>query len=364
MNIKIKMLNVKDGDAIIIYLHDKDRKFVILIDGGHGKYAPDIITTLTPILKDAGKEAPDLFVCTHYDSDHIVGLIRVFKHFYEQGARNSKLWIHTPIAGLSKLLETAAQMKKLLRPDVANLKYEDQAFLNEHKELLARKDAYLVIESYSEMKEFVDYLKANKIPYEEPFQKKNPIKEWPEIDVVGPRIEYYNRLFVEADRFFPRMLNEELKSSEQRIAEGSDPNATKRLIDPCKYLDEHGGKSITATNRASVIMLITVGDKKFLFTGDAGPESFEEAKAEADFKNLHWLKVPHHGSCNNLSTRWIKTFSPKHAYVSGSRHSDPEVIECLRKHKVEVKSTKDSGTGILTGYVKEHAVGSVVAISW
>lgn len=343
MKIKIKMLNVKDGDAIIVYLHDNKRKFVILIDGGHGKYASDIIVALTPVLKEAEKKAPDLFICTHYDSDHIVGFVRVFKHFYEQGARGSKLWIHTPIGALQKLLETMAQLKPLLNAEDKTLNYDQWRLLNEHREQLGHEDAQLIIESYSDMKDFVDFLKANQIAYEQPFKKKNPIEEWPEIELLGPRQEYYERLFfMEENRSFTRILNEQFDNSKRLITEETEADKKNRLADPCKYLDEHGGKSITATNRASVIMLITVNGKKFLFTGDAGIESFDEAKAEMEFKNIHWLKVPHHGSCNNLNTRWIETFSPKYAFVSGSRHSDPEVIECLRNHKAEVKSTKET----------------------
>lgn len=77
MEIKIEMLDIGDGDAIIIHLKRELENLIILIDGGNSKNVPKVLAKLDPILVESGKEGPDLIVCTHYDSDHIGGLKRI-----------------------------------------------------------------------------------------------------------------------------------------------------------------------------------------------------------------------------------------------------------------------------------------------
>jgi len=42
MKVEINVINVEDGDAIILMLTDNDRKSLILIDGGYKKYYPKV----------------------------------------------------------------------------------------------------------------------------------------------------------------------------------------------------------------------------------------------------------------------------------------------------------------------------------
>lgn len=81
MRIKILVLNVKDGDAIIVHLTKEEKNFILLIDGGHVGDADMIIKELNVFLSLANKKGPDLIICTHYDSDHIGGLKSIVNYY-------------------------------------------------------------------------------------------------------------------------------------------------------------------------------------------------------------------------------------------------------------------------------------------
>ena len=59
----------------------------MLVDGGHAGDAPVIIDELDSVLAKAGKKGPDLIICTHYDSDHIGGLMEIVKRYKNEIAQ-------------------------------------------------------------------------------------------------------------------------------------------------------------------------------------------------------------------------------------------------------------------------------------
>lgn len=70
-----------------------------------------------------GKSGPDLVVCTHYDSDHIAGLIDLIGHF---GADIGEVWVHEPPASL---IEGFTLTKTLLTKKVIPLDYCQKMFV-------------------------------------------------------------------------------------------------------------------------------------------------------------------------------------------------------------------------------------------
>ena len=117
MKITTKILGVKDGDAIIITLLKEKKNIVMLIDSGEKSYAPRVISELENALKQFGKTAPDLIVCTHYDSDHIGGMKDIISHFVKKGSKPGKVWLHKPNPAILKLFsdaDTYLQSKKSL----------------------------------------------------------------------------------------------------------------------------------------------------------------------------------------------------------------------------------------------------------
>jgi hypothetical protein len=127
--------------------------------------------------------------------------------------------------------------------------------------------------------------------------------------------------------------------------------------DYCEQLEKSSLENgVTATNMVSIVTLLEFDNKRFLFTGDSGIESYEPNSPnwKEKLKNLLFLIIPHHGSKNNSSYEMLSVFNPIHAFVSGkSSENRPSVfIEKCLKGKERLKTfevtNKESNTWYLS----------------
>ena len=98
-------------------------------------------------------------------------------------------------------------------------------------------------------------------------------------------------------------------------------------------------------NNSSVMIMLTYGEKKFLFTGDAEEE--EERTVTADIK-CDVLKVGHHGSSTSTGSAFLTAASPKYAVIScgtGNSYGHPhtETIDKLKKAGINIYRTDLQG---------------------
>ena len=103
------------------------------------------------------------------------------------------------------------------------------------------------------------------------------------------------------------------------------------------------------TNDYSIIIKLTVGNKTFLFTGDA-PTS---AILDSNPGHIDVLKLSHHGSRTGTTEQLIRKLSPTYAVVSYALdnsygHPMQSVLNALHKHSVEVWGTGANGTITIT----------------
>ena len=103
------------------------------------------------------------------------------------------------------------------------------------------------------------------------------------------------------------------------------------------------------TNDYSIIIKLTVGNKTFLFTGDA-PTS---AILDSNPGHIDVLKLSHHGSRTGTTEQLVHKLSPTYAVVSYAvdnsyGHPMQSVLNALRKHSVEVWGTGANGTITIT----------------
>jgi len=108
--------------------------------------------------------------------------------------------------------------------------------------------------------------------------------------------------------------------------------------------DVNGGD----TNMYSVVVKLTVGDNKFLFTGDF-PTTQENILLESgtDVK-VNFLKVAHHGSKYATSNAFLDVVSPSDAIISVAKnnsygHPNQEVLQRLLQHRVNILRTDEVG---------------------
>ena len=103
------------------------------------------------------------------------------------------------------------------------------------------------------------------------------------------------------------------------------------------------------TNDYSIIIKLTVGNKTFLFTGDA-PTS---AILDSNPGHIDVLKLSHHGSRTGTTEQLIRKLSPTYAVLSYALdnsygHPMQSVLNALHKHSVEVWGTGANGTITIT----------------
>lgn len=104
----------------------------------------------------------------------------------------------------------------------------------------------------------------------------------------------------------------------------------------------------TKENDRSVITMAKIGNRKFLFTGDA--EKATEADVLAEKLNIDCdvLKVGHHGSNSSSTAAFLKEASPKYAAISVGKdnmysHPSNKTIVALKNCGAEVYRTDKNG---------------------
>lgn len=104
----------------------------------------------------------------------------------------------------------------------------------------------------------------------------------------------------------------------------------------------------TKENNRSVITMAKIGNRKFLFTGDA--EKATEADVLAEKLNIDCdvLKVGHHGSNSSSTAAFLKAASPKYAAISVGKdnmysHPSNKTIVALKNCGAEVYRTDKNG---------------------
>lgn len=104
----------------------------------------------------------------------------------------------------------------------------------------------------------------------------------------------------------------------------------------------------TKENDRSIITMAKIGNKKFLFTGDA--EKATEADVLAEKLNIDCdvLKVGHHGSNSSSTSAFLKAASPEYAAISVGKdnmysHPSNKTIVALKNCGAEVYRTDKNG---------------------
>jgi len=106
-------------------------------------------------------------------------------------------------------------------------------------------------------------------------------------------------------------------------------------------------------NEDSVVLLLDVGGRRFLFTGDCtgGNESLVGSIC-ARGPPLYLLKVAHHGSRYSTGLGFLSETRPKFAVIcvgpNSYGHPTPETIAALKSEGTRIYSTQKNGTVTLT----------------
>lgn len=102
-------------------------------------------------------------------------------------------------------------------------------------------------------------------------------------------------------------------------------------------------------NDFSLVTMLTFGEKRFLFAGDAEAERLAELLAEDDLA-CDVLKMPHHGRMNENTAAFLDACAPKRVIIADSDKSpaDAELLELLAERNIDVFETKDGNIRIVS----------------
>lgn len=336
MKVEINMINVKDGDAIILMLKKEKKKALILIDGGYKKYYPKLKKRLEQVLPNFNNKI-DLIVCTHYDNDHLGGFEEVIEDYSQI---INEIWIHKISDTLS---DQIFKMKKELKEIKAN-----NEILDKFKNFSSVEDdsKALILEGYKDLLRVVEKLKLYGLESKiiEATRGQSLIG-FEEFKVISPTLSYYNDYLEELkkdglkeDIRYNVRENKMLLENFDKDDKAKEMREYLNLMNPCSKLETSSiENSVTATNMVSIVTLLEANNKKYLFTGDAGIETFETQEIlDDDLKNIDWLDLPHHGSKNNTSRKMLNHFNPKMVFVSGNGKANRPhylITNCLKQKR-------------------------------
>lgn len=321
MNIKIWVLDLGDADCCFVLLKKNDRKFFMVIDCGKPKHSQKIIDEIKVIFDNENIEHIDVLLLTHFDNDHVGGMKEVCTAF---GSQIRELWVN----GISETIKKPEKKKEYKSDSIMPSESDDlvgSMVFNAEDE-----KNKILIQTIEQEEALISEAKGLKIPIKKTVANSLPVPIFPEIQILGPTQEYLIKLYPQINDLNDFFVVETVTESIRELIPS----------DPFIYLDSIIKSNVTPVNLASVIILITIDDKKFLFSGDAGIKSFMEIPDyKEQLKGVYWLKVPHHGSINNINSDLIKLFSPSYAYISGKKYFSEVVAKCFTHIGSEVKVT-------------------------
>ncbi|MBR1123516.1 hypothetical protein JQ628_18475 [Bradyrhizobium lablabi] len=152
-------------------------------------------------------------------------------------------------------------------------------------------------------------------------------------------------------------LRKEWEKALQKPTKEARQAALQELFLPQKLMDS------SVANLSSIVVLVEVGGKKLLLTGDANGNDIVTAWGELDLGPapvLDVLKMPHHGSIRNCSEKFLRTFEAKHYVFSANGkfdNPDAPTLEALIKmhgnRDITMHFTNEDVTWKAPGYTLE-----------
>lgn len=302
---KINFLKAFNGDAIwISFMENKDPRNIIM-DGGIGDTYENRLRKKGDLFKVIEKikianQCIDLLVLTHFDDDHIGGLLRWMNKDKDAPKLIKKVWFNSG-------KEIAKKLNIKVNKDL-NIEIKEGA------------DDY-----YTSTKQgiaFEDYLSKNTL------WDGKIIKQDNEIDIFGLKFKILSPSMKKLER-----LLKLYKKEEDYFTSGGEYDFAKSLKD---FIDEESEPKFnfkeddSVPNGSSIAFIMEYNRKNFLFLGDAHPtEIIDGLKLFGFDKNnplkIDLMKISHHGSKYNTNLELLEIVKTNDYLIStnGTKHGLP-----------------------------------------
>lgn len=332
--VTLEALNAQAGDCLLLRYPGPDGKERLwIIDGGPKRDGEKNIYVWRDVLLPRLKEinpAPRLPVAlgmvSHIDDDHINGIQKLTDKLRNATAAQPKdvefarFWFNSfddlvgPKPASAAGEAATASLQSLVDP--ANVPGVD----DEH--------ATLIMQSVPQGNALASDLSALGLKGNKPVggfitakkgQKKIPI-DGAQVTILGPLQDRLDNLRDE----WAKALSKPDKAGRQA--------ALQSLFLPASKQDK------SVPNLSSIVVLVEIGNRKLLLTGDAHGDDVVTAWQELEMGTqpvkIDLLKMPHHGSIRNCTERFLTFFVADHyVFSADGKHDNPDAptVEAVAK---------------------------------
>jgi hypothetical protein len=324
---RLEALNAEQGDCLLLHYGNDSSSGLLLVDGGpSGVYKHVLCKRLEQLRADLDDGAPlpiDLLVVSHIDDDHIHGIVDLSNALVrdKDDGRSlpfavGELW-HNSFEHAMK--GVAPQVARHLDDGVAPaqaiaLAAQRQLSISGNAVEMASVGQGATLRDNAKRLEWdVNRRFAGGLAMEPNIPAQQDIAGLA-LTVVGPRAAELELLREEWERT--------LESSRSKAI---DPAS----VELSAFVEK------TATNLSSIAMLAEYDGKTALFTGDARGDNVLSGLRDVGLlsgPSLHVdvLKLPHHGSKNNVAPEFFEQITADHYVISANGDNDnPDVATLL-----------------------------------
>jgi beta-lactamase superfamily II metal-dependent hydrolase len=331
MLLSLDVLRARKGDCLLLHYGTADDPRLMVIDGGPSEvYRPHLRPRLEAVKKARGLNAKtplpvDLMMVSHVDDDHIRGILDLTKELITAGMTSKpplvnvlNFWHNSfeNILGQTPQELTAAVKKQSAAASASGSSIEElDADTKESPDVT--RATLMVLASIQQGAQLRSDLQKLKFPLNLDYdgnlilaqKKKLDMGDGLKFTVVGPMLA-------------------ELKALHKKHQEWLK-ELQKKGMAPDEALAAYVDKSVP--NLSSLVVIAELGKKTILLTGDARGDKIlvglEAAGVLKKGKTMHVdvMKVPHHGSANNLGVDLFERVTADHYVFSGDgEHGNPE----------------------------------------
>lgn len=304
---KIHILQVKHGDAFVIECCQGKNKGVVVVDGGPSGCG----YVLTEKLRELGR--PDLMVLTHYDDDHIGGIMQLINECLDDDTIPAKeMWANCAgYVPFNTQTQTSAADGAMLSKTLNEMEAKGLIWKDNICEGYKRDLEYATIEVVS-----------------------------PTEAVMGMAIK---KLKEEGEKIFPTKATTR--------TDGDLETEMTKLSDGHKPKEANLEKDDELANAASIAFILRCEGLSILMLGDSYPQNVEaylrgEGYSESKPLEVDYVKVSHHGSRNNTSNSLLDIIKCKNYIISTngglgvSNHPDRTAIAHILCHPTRDRNEK------------------------
>jgi hypothetical protein len=327
MIFSLDVRRARKGDCLLLHFGSAAGPGLALIDGGpKNVYKPHLKPRLLEIRKKRGLEESeplpvDLLMVSHVDDDHIQGILDLTRELTSSPhaplVRVLSFWHNSfdDIIGNTPAELTAAVAAQFGPASLSGELPEDATVESKEDEEVV-VDSLKVLASIEQGHRLRVDARKLAFPLNPEFGEKLILAGKEEVEVAE------GLAFVVAGPMKPDLKKLQAKHDEWLKAQKKKRSSAAALA---AYVDQ------SVPNLSSIVVLAKCGGKRMLLTGDArGDRILKGLELAGVLKkggamHVEVLKVPHHGSSNNLEDDFFERITADHYVFSGDgEHGNPE----------------------------------------